>query len=104
MVTRIATGPLVYSRPDLGVAFYRNPQAGDSAYDIVIKDKDILPIHDRTLGDLTNSGVSYLDMLDGLDAMSNGLAVPILRENEIRASDLQGALRDLRRLEDAKRS
>ncbi|MEK6898789.1 MAG: hypothetical protein AABW79_01700 [Nanoarchaeota archaeon] len=102
MVSRIETGNLVYSRPDIGIAFYRNPGAGDSAYDIVIKGKDILPIHDRTLRDLTNSGVSYLDMLNGLDAMSNGLAVPILRENEIKASDLQKTLRDLGRLEDAR--
>ena len=83
------------------ISFFRNDRDGSGAYDVIIgkaleRGSDHFYIPDRTLGDLTNPGVSTDDMMGSLEAMCAHTVGFILDKNKISPQELHIALLHLR--------
>ncbi|MBX4212445.1 hypothetical protein KW787_03270 [Candidatus Pacearchaeota archaeon] len=86
----------LYEDKELGIVFVNNSNDGPHAYDVFIKDKDHLYIPERTLEDLTDTGIPTERMMKSFDNMSNGMATHLLFMNNISQQDFHASLRRLR--------
>ncbi len=89
----------IYTTPDGKIQFVPNYCDGPRAYDVLIADTDHLYIPDRTLGDLTNPGVSTERMMQSLETMCAGQVTLVLEDNELTPEQLHIGLLQLRVLE-----